>query len=65
MQKPMILNGERTFEPEEVYVIADRVKYQLRHEIWVEEQRFENPHLHFLDMSPDYYDMKIHMLSRA
>ena len=65
IQKPMILNGERTFEPEEVSVIADRVKHQLRHEIWVEEQRFENPHLHFLDMSPDYYDMKIHMLSRA
>ena len=65
MQKPMILNGERTFEPEEVSAIAERVKYQLRHEIWAEEQRFENPHLHFLDMSPDYYEMKIHMLSRA
>lgn len=65
LQKPMVLNGKRTFEPEEVSVIAERVKYQLRHEIWAEEQRFENPHLHFLDMSPDYYEMKIHMLSRS
>ena len=65
MQKPMVLNGKRTFEPEEVSEIAERVKYQLKHEIWAEEQRFENPHLHFLDMSPEYYEMKIHMLSRA
>lgn len=65
MQKPMVLNGKRTFEPEEVSVIAARVKHQLQHEIWVEEQRFENPHLHYLDMSPDYYEMKMHMLSHS
>ncbi len=65
MQKPVILNGERTFETEEVSEIAARVKYQLQHEIWEEEQRFENPHLHFLDMSPAYYEMKIRMLSRS
>jgi len=64
MQKPMILNGERTFEPEPVTLIAQRVKDQLKHEIWAEEQRFENPHLHYLDMSPEYYEMKMHMLSR-
>ena len=65
MQKPVVLNGKRTFETETVSEIADRVKHQLKHEIWAEEQRFENPHLHFLDMSPAYYEMKMHMLSRA
>ena len=65
MQKPMVLNGQRTYETESVTDIANRVKYQLQHEIWVEEQRFENPHLHYLDMSPAYYDMKIHMLSHS
>ena len=65
MQKPVVLNGKRTFETEAVSDIAARVKHQLQHEIWAEEQRFENPHLHFLDMSPAYYEMKMHMLSRS
>ena len=65
MQKPMVVNGKRTYEPEAVSDIADRVRYQLHHEIWPEEQRFENPHLHYLDMSPDYYEMKMHMLSHS
>ena len=61
----MVSGGKRTFEAEAVSDIAERVRHQLHNEIWAEEQRFENPHLHFLDMSPDYYEMKIHMLSRA
>ena len=65
MQKPMVISGKRTFETEDVSVIADRVKHQLHNEIWPEEQRFENPHLHFLDMSPAYYEMKMHMLSHS
>ena len=43
--------------------IAEYVKHQLSHEIWPEEQRFENPHPHYLDMSPEYYEMKMQMLS--
>ena len=65
MQKPMVLNGKRTFEPESVTDIAERVRFQLHHEIWPEEQRFENPHVHYLDMSPEYYEMKMHMLSHS
>ncbi len=65
MQKLMVSSGKRTFEPEEVSAIRDRVRHQLQHEIWAEEQRFENPHLHFLDMSPAYYEMKMRMLSRS
>ena len=42
--------------------IRDFVKYQLENEIWEEEQRFENPHTHYLDMSPDYYNMKMNLL---
>ena len=41
------------------------VKRQLETEIWPEEQRFENPHKHYLDMSPAYYRMKMELLSRA
>ena len=38
------------------------IKKQLDNEIWEEEQRFENPHKHYIDMSPDYYEMKMSML---
>ena len=30
-----------------------------------EEQRFENPHEHYLDMSPAYYEMKMDMLHES
>ena len=36
---------------------------QLYSEIWAEEQRFENPHKHYLDMSPAYYEGKMELLS--
>lgn len=32
-------------------------------EIWEEEQRFVNPHKHYMDMTPDYYDMKMSLLN--
>ena len=41
------------------------VKKQLKEEIWEEEQRFENPHRHYLDMSPSYYELKMDLLSEA
>ena len=41
------------------------VKRQLDTEIWPEEQRFENPHKHYLDMSPAYYEMKMNLLDEA
>ena len=28
-----------------------------------EEQRFVNPHKHYMDMTPDYYDMKMSLLN--
>ena len=57
-------DGKRTSEPQNVKDIAAFVKEQLSTEIWEEEQRFENPHKHFMDMTPDYYKMKMSMLSK-
>ena len=34
-------------------------------EIWEEEQRFVNPHVHYLDMTPEYYRMKNALLRKA
>ncbi|MBQ5418741.1 MAG: nicotinate phosphoribosyltransferase, partial [Selenomonas sp.] len=45
--------------------IRDYVKEQLENEIWEEEQRFENPHRHYLDMTPDYYELKMELLSKT
>lgn len=42
--------------------IRSYVKRQLEEEIWEEEQRFINPHVHYMDMTPDYYEMKMSLL---
>ena len=65
LQEPVILGGERVKPPIPVREIAAYVKKQLQDEIWKEEQRFENPHKHYLDMSVSYYDMKIRMLEES
>ncbi len=54
--------GKTTPPPPSLEEIRSYVKEQLASEIWQEEQRFENPHKHYLDMSPDYYDMKMSLL---
>ena len=63
LQEQVVRNGEKCAESGSVMEIAEYVKHQLSHEIWPEEQRFENPHPHYLDMSPEYYEMKMQMLS--
>ncbi len=63
LQRLVMENGRRTEPPTPVKEIAERVRRQLAAEIWEEEQRFENPHKHFMDMTPAYYRMKMQMLS--
>lgn len=62
LQQLVIKYGKRTQPPRSLEEIRSYVKEQLASEIWQEEQRFENPHKHYLDMSPDYYDMKMSLL---
>ncbi len=57
-----VKDGHRTEELPKLGEIKDYVRHQLEHEIWQEEQRFENPHHHYLDMTPDYYEMKMSLL---
>ena len=64
MQFQAVRNGERCFETEKLSDIAARVQHQLTHEVWAEEQRFQNPHGHYLDMSPGYYEMKMELLAK-
>ena len=65
LQQQVVRDGKRVYEPVPVPEIAAFVKQQLETEIWREEQRFENPHPHYLDMSPAYYQMKMVLLGNG
>ena len=65
MQVQVVKDGQRCFETEALSTISQRLKHQLKEEIWAEEQRFTNPHGHYLDMSPAYYEMKMELLSKS
>ncbi len=65
LRSRVVSGGARCYETEPLREIAARVKRQLSEEIWEEEQRFENPHGHYMDMSPAYYEMKMELLDRA
>lgn len=62
LQVKIFENGKRIYEMPALDEIRTYVKKQLEEEIWEEEQRFVNPHIHYLDMTPDYYDMKMSLL---
>jgi nicotinate phosphoribosyltransferase len=60
--KPVFVRGERMNKHVDVKEIREYVKQQLATEIWEEEQRFENPHTHYVDMSPALYELKMNLL---
>lgn len=61
-----VVSAGKVIEPKHsLQEIADYVRDQLTNEIWEEEQRFENPHIHYLNMSPDYYEMKMDLLKEV
>ena len=62
LQKKVMDGGRRTEKSPSVREIAKYVRHQLNEEIWEEEQRFRNPHKHYIDMTSDYYNMKMGML---
>ncbi len=62
LQRLVVKDGRRVEERTALDDIQAYVKRQLAQEIWPEEQRFENPHKHYLDMTPAYYEMKQNFL---
>ena len=62
LQNLVVKDGKRTGEKVNLAQIREYVKEQLENEIWQEEQRFENPHKHYVDMSVGYYEMKMGLL---
>ena len=63
--KLYVKDGRRVEQLPTLNEIRDYVKHQLENEIWEEEQRFENPHHHYLDMSPNYYEMKMNLMYKT
>lgn len=57
-------NGEfiGNFMDRELENIRKYVEYQLKEQIWEEEQRFENPHKHYLNFSPKLWELKQNMI---
>jgi len=65
LQNLVVKDGKRVSEKANLAKIREYVKEQLENEIWQEEQRFENPHKHYVDMSVDYYEMKMDLLKQT
>ncbi|MEG6521934.1 hypothetical protein [Desulfotomaculum sp. 1211_IL3151] len=65
LQQLVVKAGQRVDQARSLDKIRSYVKQQLESEIWQEEQRFENPHKHDLNMSPYYYELKMSLLHEA
>ena len=57
--------GKRLYKSKPLAEIKAYVNDQLENEIWEEEQRFEFPHHHYIDMSQKYYEMKMNLLKEV
>ena len=62
LQKQIFRDGSLVYDLPTLEEIRNYVRTQLDNEIWEEEQRFENAHPHYLDMSPAMYELKMGML---
>jgi len=63
LQVTIFKDGELVYEQPELSQIQAFVKKQLKDDIWEEEQRFANPHIHYLDLSPRLHMIKEQLLS--
>ncbi len=64
LQVTIFEDGKLVYEKPELDEIRNYVKYQLENQVWEEEQRFENPHIHYLDLSTELYNIKKEMLAQ-
>lgn len=63
LQVTIFKDGELVYDKPTLKDIQAFVKHQLENEIWEEEQRFYNPHTHYLDLSVKLYETKKELLS--
>lgn len=63
LQEQIFKDGELVYQLPALEDIRAYVRHQLENEIWEEEQRFENSHPHYLDMSPAMFERKMSLLN--
>lgn len=64
LQKKIFENGKLIYDLPSLEEIREKVKYQLENTVWIEEQRFNNPHTHYVDLSLKLYETKQDLLSK-
>lgn len=64
LQKKIFENGELVYELPTLKEIQQRVRRQLDTTVWPEEQRFKNPHTHYVDLSVKLYETKQELLAK-
>ena len=64
LQKQIFKDGELVYELPDIKEIQTKVKRQLDTTVWPEEQRFENPHTHYVDLSMKLYETKRELLEK-
>lgn len=62
LHKRIFENGRLVYQKPSLDEIRDYVQYQLFEQVWEEEQRYENPHIHYVDLSKRLYEVKEKML---
>ena len=64
MQVTIFKDGKLVYDKPSLKEIKDYVSYQLSNQVWEEEQRYENPHVHYVDLSKELYRVKAGMLEK-
>ena len=64
LQKQIFAGGKLVYELPSLKEIQQKVKDQLDTTVWPEEQRFKNPHTHYVDLSMELYRTKQEMLAK-
>jgi nicotinate phosphoribosyltransferase len=62
LQKTIFENGKLVYQKPTLEEIRAYVEEQLSHTVWIEEQRMENPHIHYVDLSEKLYELKEKLL---
>ena len=60
--QPIFVDGKRVYTLPTLAESRAYVHQQLHQQVWEEEQRIQNPHVHYVDMSPRLYELKMNML---
>ena len=63
IREKIIENGKLIVKIEDIKTSRKFVRTQIDKELWDEEKRFIMPHIHYIDFSKAYYDLKLKLLS--